>query len=191
MEYTVSKPLRHFEFWGDAKNFANQLSGKELDDLEYCLSRLREPEDGVWTDDDINDYFTHDKDWLCLQLGYEDYEDFDMQHDPDYVDDDELEKYAEEWLTRYITIHRNDEETLTKVLKAMALTEAYEEYENDFSEKRPGLYMYLMMQIKYNDFDIMLYLFDEDEGNVKFSEIPTKKGLRKLAMRQKKEGEYF
>ena len=57
MEYIVNKPLRDFEFWGGAKDRAQQLEPDELDLLEDELEYFFED---IPTDTQINDLFWFD-----------------------------------------------------------------------------------------------------------------------------------
>ena len=64
----VSKELKlsQFEFWSGAKDFANQLTYKELDQLESCIEDLYED---TPSETEINDLFWHEDDMLCDWLG--------------------------------------------------------------------------------------------------------------------------
>lgn len=86
--------LRDFNFWSGAKDRAEKLTDKQLDQVEACLEDI-EPEEG-WTDTAINDMFWFDFDTILQYLGYEDEEHFDAGvsiEDTDKVDD-----WVEDWL---------------------------------------------------------------------------------------------
>lgn len=57
MEYKVNKSLRDFEFWGGAKDRAQQLEPHELDLIEDELEYFFE---GTPTETQINDLFWYD-----------------------------------------------------------------------------------------------------------------------------------
>ena len=92
--------LRDFEFWSGGADRANNCSDEELDTLEQFFEET-EPEEG-WTDTDINDMFWFEFDTLAKYLGYKDEEDFDRKRDPNYIDDDDLVDYCDEWFHEII-----------------------------------------------------------------------------------------
>ena len=92
--------LRDFEFWSGGADRAYNCSDEELDTLEQFFEET-EPEDG-WTDTDINDMFWFEFDTLAQYLGYKDEEDFDRKRDPNYIDDDDLVDYCDEWFHEII-----------------------------------------------------------------------------------------
>lgn len=100
MKYTVEESLSNFKFWSGGKDRADKCSIQELDSIEEFLEEI-EPEDG-WTDTAINDMFWFEFDTLAQHLGYNNEEDFDLQHDPNYLDDDQLEEFVEEWFADFL-----------------------------------------------------------------------------------------
>tara|TARA_R110002153_G_scaffold217851_1_gene370307 strand:+ start:228 stop:455 length:228 start_codon:yes stop_codon:yes gene_type:complete len=66
MKYTKELNLSQFEFWSGAKDFANQLTYKELNQLESCIEDLYEDPP---SETEINDLFWHEDDMLCDWLG--------------------------------------------------------------------------------------------------------------------------
>ena len=100
MKYTVEESLHNFQFWSGGKDRADKCSIEELDSIEEFLEEIA-PEDG-WTDSGINDMFWFEFDTLAQHLGYKNEEDFDLQHDPNYLDDDDLEEFVEEWFTDFL-----------------------------------------------------------------------------------------
>lgn len=100
MKYTVEESLSNFKFWSGGKDRADKCSIQELDSIEEFLEKI-EPEDG-WTDTAINDMFWFEFDTLAQHLGYNNEEDFDLQHDPNYLDDDQLEEFVEEWFADFL-----------------------------------------------------------------------------------------
>ncbi len=107
MRYTVEESLRNFKFWSGGKDRADNCSPEELDSIEAFLEET-EPFDG-WTDTAINDMFWFDFDTLAQHLGYKDEEDFDRHHDPNYLDDDQLEEYIKDWFANFIKNVKNNE----------------------------------------------------------------------------------
>lgn len=107
MKYTVEESLRNFKFWSGGKDRADNCSPEELDSIEEFLEEI-EPSEG-WTDGAINDMFWFDFDTLAQHLGYKDEEDFDRQHDPDYLDGHEnLENFPtkEQFRDEMMLIHK-------------------------------------------------------------------------------------
>ena len=54
------------------------------------------------TDTQVNDYFWFSFDDIAQYLGYKDEEDFDRKRDPNYIDDDDLVDYCDEWFHEII-----------------------------------------------------------------------------------------
>ena len=73
MRYYVEEHLYNFQFWSGAKENANLLTLKELEQIEFELSNIY-PE-GL-EDVQINDIFWFDFDFIAQLLGYEDEEEF-------------------------------------------------------------------------------------------------------------------
>jgi hypothetical protein len=65
--------LANFQFWGGAKDFAQELTIEDLEQIEFVLEDIYP--DGM-DETLVNDIFWFETDWLCECLGYEDYEDF-------------------------------------------------------------------------------------------------------------------
>ncbi len=183
MKYTVEDSLNNFKFWSGGKDRADKCSVNELDSIEEFLQEI-EPEDG-WTDTAINDMFWFDFDTLAQHLGYDDEEDFDLQHNPNYVDDEELSEYADKWFIKFVQQNRQDYELLKSIADQFGVgldDEEWEMYENEDSVAD-----YIIRCYEDNKFCLTEYLFDEDNsGNEYVSEkIPTTCQLRKLAMAEK------
>ncbi len=100
MKIITEKSLRDFEFWSGGADRANNCSSEELDSIEEFLEEI-EPEDG-WTDTAINDFFWFGFDTIAQHLGYKDEADFDRQHDPDYIDDDDLKDEIIPWFENLV-----------------------------------------------------------------------------------------
>lgn len=183
MKYTVEDSLSNFKFWSGGKDRADKCSSSELDSIEEFLEEI-EPEDG-WTDTAINDMFWFEFDTLAQHLGYDDEKDFDLQHDPNYVDDEELSEYADKWFIKFVQQNRQDYELLESIADQFGVGLDYEEWE--MYENENSVADYIIRCYEDNKFCLMEYLFDEDNsGNEYVSEkIPTTCQLRKLAMAEK------
>ena len=70
MKMYADIPLRHFQFWGGAKDTVAYLTASELDEIESLLEDIY-PEGMHETA--INDYFWFDDDHIAYLLGYEDF----------------------------------------------------------------------------------------------------------------------
>lgn len=183
MKYTVEDSLSNFKFWSGGKDRADKCSASELDSIEEFLEEI-EPEDG-WTDTAINDMFWFDFDTLAQHLGYDDEEDFDLQHDHNYVNDEELSEYADKWFIKFVQQNRQDYELLESIADQFGVGLDYEEWE--MYENEDSVADYIIRCYEDNKFCLTEYLFDEDNsGNEYVSEkIPTTYQLRKLAMAEK------
>lgn len=183
MKYTVEDSLSNFKFWSGGKDRADKCSSSELDIIEEFLEEI-EPENG-WTDTAINDMFWFNFDTLAKHLGYDDEEDFDLQHDPNYVDDEELSEYADKWFTKFVQQNRQDYELLESIADQFGVGLDYEEWE--MYENEDSVADYIIRCYEDNKFCLTEYLFDEDNsGNEYVSEkIPTTCQLRKFAMAEK------
>lgn len=181
MRYTVEDSLRNFQFWSGGKDRADKCSSSELDEIESFLEEI-EPEDG-WTDTAINDMFWFDFDTLAQHLGYKDEEDFDLQHDPNYVDDDELEEYIDKWFPKLVAKFAGNCEVLYNLIEALGL-----DGEDDCPTDKDGsqaMADFIIQHLENDGIDVMLWLFDDDNGHDYDTNIPTKKQLRKEAMAEK------
>ncbi|WP_240058028.1 hypothetical protein [Bacteroides uniformis] len=183
MKYTVEDNLSNFKFWSGGKDRADKCSVNELDSIEDFLQEI-EPEDG-WTDTAINDIFWFEFNTLAQHLGYDDEEDFDLKHDPNYVDDEELSEYADKWFIKFVQQNRQDYELLESIADQFGVGLDYKEWE--MYENEDSVADYIIRCYEDNKFCLTEYLFDEDNsGNEYVSEkIPTTCQLRKLAMAEK------
>lgn len=187
MKYIVEESLRNFKFWSGGKDRADNCSPDELDSIEEFLEEI-EPADG-WTDGAINDIFWFDFDTLAQHLGYKDEEDFDRQHDPDYLDDDQLEEYVKDWFVNFIQKVKADEgyngiiylyencfngdyrNFIDTDKEADEITEAYN-YPEWLGER---CFNYL---ISVEASELMEALFEDDNGHENLASIPTKEQFR-------------
>lgn len=183
MKYTVEENLRNFNFWSGGKDRADMCSSSELDSIEEFLEEI-EPEDG-WTDTGINDMFWFEFDTLAQHLGYKDEEDFEMQHDANYVDDDELEKYADKWFREFVEKNHSDYELLKGIADQFGVGQDDEEWA--MYEEENSVADYVIHCYEENEFCLMEYLFDEDDSGHEYVDdrIPTTKQLRQWAMAEK------
>lgn len=183
MKYTVEESLRNFQFWSGGKYRADNCSSDELDSIEEFLEEI-EPEEG-WTDGAINDFFWFEFDTLAQHLGYKDEEDFDMHHDPNFVDDDELSEYADKWFREFVEKYHDDYELLESIADQFGVGQTDEEWE--MYEENDSVADYVIRCYENNDFCLMEYLFDEDDSGHEYVDdrIPTTMQLRKWAMAEK------
>ena len=61
MRIVTEESLRNFQFWSGAKDFANNLTFDELDEIESIL----ESDGSEYTDTQINDLFWFDPEVVC------------------------------------------------------------------------------------------------------------------------------
>ena len=177
-------PLRDFEFWSGGAERANNCSDEELDSIEELLEEI-EPEDG-WSDTAINNMFWFEFDTLAQHLGYKDEEDFDIQHSPNYVDDDELAEYADKWFREFVEKNHSDYELLESIADQFGVGQTDEEW--IMYEDEDSVADYVIRSYESNDFCLMEYLFDDDDSGHEYidNRIPTTTiQLRKWAMEEK------
>lgn len=86
MRIYEEKALKDFDFWSGGADRAANLTDEEFDSVERLFEELYP--DGM-SDTEINDFFWFDFDTIAQHLGYEDEEDFDRKHDPNYIDNDQ------------------------------------------------------------------------------------------------------
>ena len=72
MKIISEQKLRHFDFWGGAKEKVKMLSYEELDIIELELEMMYYPE-GI-EETKLNDIFWFDDDFIAQILGFEDFE---------------------------------------------------------------------------------------------------------------------
>lgn len=68
MIYKVEESLKHFEFWGQARDVAREFTDEQLEQLEDLISDMFC--DDYPTDTQINDLFAYDSDYLKELLGW-------------------------------------------------------------------------------------------------------------------------
>lgn len=179
--------LRDFEFWSGGKDRADNCSAEELDSIEAFLEEI-EPEEG-WTDGDINSMFWFEFDTLAQHLGYKDEEDFDRKHDPNYLDDDDLEGYVEGWFLDFLDTVKENEGT--EGLMSLLVDFFGENYLDicETPEQRQDAadadhYPDWLGELAYNcmaAYDaptLMSELFDDDKGHDLLENFPTKEQFR-------------
>lgn len=180
MKYTVEESLRNFKFWGGAKDRAEACSPDELDALEQFLEEIGS--ECGWTDDDINNAFWFDFDTLAQHLGYDDEEDFFRKHDPNYVDDDQLQEYCPEWFRSVIDelISHPSPESL-EGLNVLAELFGYYSTEKDDDKFMRDNYDFLAT-ITEGD-RIIETLFDDNTGHEALPDVlPTLEDFRERIM---------
>lgn len=198
MKYTVEESLQNFKFWSGGKERADNCSASELDSIEEFLEEIA-PEEG-WTDTAINDMFWFEFDTLAQHLGYKNEEDFDLQHDPNYLDDDDLEEFVGEWFADFLQGIKEREGTdgIISLYEScfggdymdFALTdEEKEEAEEafDYPDWIGGrVYAQLMEETASS---LMEALFEDDNGHENLTDFPTKEQFRKEMMCKHKKSE--
>lgn len=194
MKIIVDKSLSDFKFWSGGKDRADKCSNEEFEAIESFLEEI-EPEEG-WSDTAINDMFWFEFDTIAQHLGYEDEDDFDQKHDPNYADDDELEEYVVAWFRQFLASPNNHEEAQKMMDIYCNLFDgdlcelAYDKKELNEAEgnvmpmwagKRAFKYLMCLEAC-----EIMESLFDDDRGaEITGGEIPTKEEFRAWVMKQK------
>ncbi|MBD5306584.1 MAG: hypothetical protein HDS14_03020 [Bacteroides sp.] len=198
MKYIVEDSLQNFKFWSGGKDRADNCSASELDSIEEFLEEI-EPVDG-WTDTAINDVFWFDFDTLAQHLGYKNEEDFDLQHDPNYLNDDDLEEFIEEWFVNFLQGIKEREGTDGMVslyencfsgdYMDFALTDEEKEEAEDVFDYPDWIgeriYNHLLT---VEAADLMEALFEDDNGHENLENFPTKEQFRKEMMCKHKKSE--
>lgn len=197
MKYTVKESLSNFKFWSGGKDRADKCSIQELDSIEEFLEEI-EPEDG-WTDTAINNMFWFEFDTLAQHLGYNNEEDFDLQHDSNYLDDDQLEEFVEEWFADFLQGVKEKKGTDGIIYlyencfggdyMDFAAPEEFEEAYN--AENYPDwigerVYAHLLKETASS---LMEALFEDDNGHENLTDFPTKEQFRQKMMCKHKKSE--
>lgn len=189
--------LRDFEFWSGGADRANNCSAEELDTLEQFFEET-EPEEG-WTDTAINDMFWFEFDTLAQYLGYKNEEDFDRKHDPNYLDDAELEDHVEAWFLDFLETVKANEGTDGLVFLCvdffgenyLDICETPEQRQDAAdAENYPdwlGELAYKCMA-EYDAPTLMFELFEDDKGHDFLENFPTKEEFRgEMMLKYKKQ----
>lgn len=173
--------LRDFEFWSGGADRANQCSAEELDTLEQFFEET-EPEEG-WTDTDINNMFWFEFDTLAQYLGYKDEEDFDRKRNPNYIDDDDLVDYCDEWFHEIIDdLKAQGDEKSYNLLGDIAY-ECFDYYSEVEENPEYGEDNYDFLSEIHDNQTIFDALFTDDMGNTVACEvIPTLEDFRNEIM---------
>lgn len=178
--------LRDFEFWSGGKDRADNCTDEDFDSIEELFEELY-PE-GM-TDTEINNFFWFDFDTIAQHLGYEDEEDFDRKRDPNYLDDDDLEDYVEDWFLDYLETVKENEGTdgLMSLLidffgeNYLDICETPEQRQDAAdAETYPdwlGELAYKCMA-EYDAPTLMFELFEDDKGHDFLENFPTKEQFR-------------
>lgn len=111
MKYTVDKPLSSFDFWSGAVTNAQELTPRELDDLDGILPEYFGEE---VTDTDINDMFWFEFKTIVHALGYA-YIDGNIVRDVDDIPEDLAKEKLKENLDGFF---KYDDESLEKLYQA-------------------------------------------------------------------------
>lgn len=111
MKYTVEKPLSSFDFWSGAVTNAQELTPRELDDLDDILPEYFGEE---VTDTDINDMFWFEFETIVHALGYA-YIDGNIVRDVDDIPEDLAKEKLKENLDGFF---KYDDESLEKLYQA-------------------------------------------------------------------------
>lgn len=169
--------LRDFEFWSGGADRAINCSDEELDTLEQFFEET-EPEEG-WTDTDINDMFWFEFDTLAQYLGYKDEEDFDRKRNLNYIDDDDLVDYCDEWFHEIIDdLKAQGDEKSYNLLGDIAY-ECFDYYSEVEENPEYGEDNYDFLSEIHDNQTIFDALFTDDIGNTVACEvIPTLEDFR-------------
>lgn len=79
MKIYTEVSLSNFEFWSGAEDIANELTEEQFNIIEAQLEM--DYPDGM-SDEDVNDIFRFEEDYIAQILGYDDWEEF-MHKDDD------------------------------------------------------------------------------------------------------------
>ena len=88
MIYQVEESLKHFNFWGQAREVAQEFTDEQLDQLENLISDMYC--DDYPTDAQINDLFAYDSDYLKELLGWK------KLSSGEYINPDDVPEYDDE-----------------------------------------------------------------------------------------------
>lgn len=108
MKYTVEKPLSSFDFWSGAVTNAQELTPRELDDLDGILPEYFGEE---VTDTDINDMFWFEFETIVHALGYA-YIDGNIVRDVDDIPENVAKEALEEEIKG---LYKYDNEALDRL----------------------------------------------------------------------------
>ena len=108
MKYTVEKPLSSFDFWSGAVTNAQELTSRELDDLDNILPEYFGEE---VTDTDINDMFWFEFETIVHALGYA-YIDGNIVRDVDDIPENVAKEALEEEIKG---LYKYDDEALDRL----------------------------------------------------------------------------
>ena len=88
MIYKVDEDLKHFSFWGQAREVAQEFTDEQLDQLENLISDIYC--DDYPTDTEINDLFAYDSDYLKELLCWK------KTSSGEYINPDDMPEYDDE-----------------------------------------------------------------------------------------------
>lgn len=81
MRYIVEESLENFHFWSGGKDTADVLTHEDFETLENMLDTdyMLDGRD-LMTDTQINDYFWFERDNIAQILGFDDWEELEVDH---------------------------------------------------------------------------------------------------------------
>ena len=85
MKIYTETSLSNFEFWSGAEDIANELTEEQFNIIEAQLEM--DYPDGM-SDEDVNDIFRFEEDYIAQILGYDDWEEFMHKDDEDEEDEE-------------------------------------------------------------------------------------------------------
>ena len=85
MKIYTETSLSTFDFWSGAEDIANELTEEQFNIIEAQLEM--DYPDGM-SDEDVNDIFRFDEDYIAQILGYDDWEEF-MHKDEEDEEEEE------------------------------------------------------------------------------------------------------
>lgn len=66
--------LIDFNFWGGAKDTAEELYEEDFNIIQSAIEEMECDENGMIEEVDLNDIIWFERDWIARILGYEDFE---------------------------------------------------------------------------------------------------------------------
>lgn len=190
MRIYEEKALKDFDFWSGGADRAANLTDEEFDSVERLFEELYP--DGM-SETEINDFFWFDFDTIAQHLGYENEEDFDQKHDPNYVEDDDLKTFGLEFFEKFVkkTFDDKDWDRLVQLADLFGVEYSYPEEDGaEYPDEEELDSIYDELYLEKDEGDVYDTLFSDNQGNFEFDgDFPTWEELRIIKMNEDAEKE--
>lgn len=179
MKYYVEESLRNFQFWSGAADRVCNLTDEDWDIIEPLVEELADSSSEGWSDSNVNDFFWFEFNTVAQWLGYANEEDMDRKRAVNYIDDDDLVEYCDEWFHNLIDeLKKRGDEDSYNLLGTIAY-ECFDYYSEVETNPEYGEDNYDFLNEIHDNQQIFDAIFADDTGDtIACGIIPTLEDFR-------------